>query len=544
MSLLEALLLDPLRMNVWIAVRTDSVAGTGTQNDPFDGSTQAKFDAIMNALPVAALGITSSGTTATATAINHGFANGNSVLMAGATGTNASNYNGTFTISSITPNTFQYTMNGSFTGSATGTISCRLSRSGGPMVPLPLNPPIAVHLGPGLFQTNGYTDGIAGGGGWQPRPAMKIVGSGMDVTILQLAGGSTNANFYAVGHAVSPGTQPNLLDYFDISDLTIDCNLAAFTGTSPASGAVRVMGNHAKVRRLKVINWGTKSSTSAPGFVVCVVTATTFASVEDCGIEECIAVNPASPSNAVPVTVFNAGGVEVPYGGPNLTVPLAYGIAPYIRNCFVDAGEASPFSPVVQGLSMAWCKAGIIEGNQVHNLGFGIVQQQTAAQDIVIRNNWFKNVNKGIWLGSIGPPSSGGTNNLTRAGSVATVTISGGHGLFIGDSALLTTSGAYNKLVVTVLSAGYSSTTFEFNTSNSATSDSVSAVQRVFGISNTTIEGNVVELATATSLVLIAIHADDAQGTSAPSVDETYSNYFMLTLLLVRLSVSMNFQQM
>ena len=39
MSLLDALLLDPYRINVWIAYRTDGVAGTGTQNDPYDGST-------------------------------------------------------------------------------------------------------------------------------------------------------------------------------------------------------------------------------------------------------------------------------------------------------------------------------------------------------------------------------------------------------------------------------------------------------------------------------------------------------------------------
>src|SRR5713101_6371264 len=110
MSLSEALLLDPLRMNIYIAIRTDGVAGTGTQNDPFDGSTQAKFDAIMNALPIPAVSITFVTTTATVTAINHGFANGNSVVIAGATGTDASKYNGTFTIASVTTNTFQYTM--------------------------------------------------------------------------------------------------------------------------------------------------------------------------------------------------------------------------------------------------------------------------------------------------------------------------------------------------------------------------------------------------------------------------------------------------
>ena len=50
MALIDALLLDPYRMDVWIAVRTDGVAGTGTHNDPYDGSTQAKFDAVMNGM--------------------------------------------------------------------------------------------------------------------------------------------------------------------------------------------------------------------------------------------------------------------------------------------------------------------------------------------------------------------------------------------------------------------------------------------------------------------------------------------------------------
>src|SRR6516164_8159168 len=98
MSLLDALLLDPLRMNVWVAVRTEAVpvAGTGTQNDLFDGSSAAKFDALMSALPVPVSGINYSATTATLTAISHGFSNGNSVLIAGVT--NSSLYNGTFSI--------------------------------------------------------------------------------------------------------------------------------------------------------------------------------------------------------------------------------------------------------------------------------------------------------------------------------------------------------------------------------------------------------------------------------------------------------------
>src|SRR2546426_10415872 len=89
MGLTDALLLDPYPFEIWIAQRSDGQKGTGTLNDPFDGSTAAKFDAIMSGLPG----------------------------------------------------------------------------------------PTCVHLGPGTFQTNGYSDDAAGG--WQIRPGLRIVGSGI-----------------------------------------------------------------------------------------------------------------------------------------------------------------------------------------------------------------------------------------------------------------------------------------------------------------------------------------------------------------------------
>jgi len=69
MSLLEAMLLDPYRINVWIAYRTDGGAGSGTQNDPYDGSTNL-------AAPVTISGFTNSGLEATATtSVAHGYSN-------------------------------------------------------------------------------------------------------------------------------------------------------------------------------------------------------------------------------------------------------------------------------------------------------------------------------------------------------------------------------------------------------------------------------------------------------------------------------------
>ena len=48
MGLLESLLFEPVRFSVWVAARTDGLAGAGTLSDPYDGSTVAKFDTLLN----------------------------------------------------------------------------------------------------------------------------------------------------------------------------------------------------------------------------------------------------------------------------------------------------------------------------------------------------------------------------------------------------------------------------------------------------------------------------------------------------------------
>lgn len=67
--------------------------------------------------------ITRTGQVATATSAAHGYTNGQSVLMAGA---NETEYNGTFVISNVTTNTFDYTVTGTPATPATGTITAAL----------------------------------------------------------------------------------------------------------------------------------------------------------------------------------------------------------------------------------------------------------------------------------------------------------------------------------------------------------------------------------------------------------------------------------
>ena len=52
MNRVDALLLDPSPFEIWIAVRSGGAKGSGTLNDPYDGSTSTKFDGIMGSLAV------------------------------------------------------------------------------------------------------------------------------------------------------------------------------------------------------------------------------------------------------------------------------------------------------------------------------------------------------------------------------------------------------------------------------------------------------------------------------------------------------------
>ncbi|HAM71143.1 MAG TPA: hypothetical protein DCM86_05825 [Verrucomicrobiales bacterium] len=278
-----------------------------------------------------------------------------------------------------------------------------------------LGPNTCVHLGPGTFVTAGYYEGITGS--WQLKPGMRIVGSGIDVTVIQRVNATNLAKqFYAMGHDLAlttPSVQPNLADFCEITSLTIDCNFANLGNASASAGAIRMMGNHCRVVRVRAKNWGAKSST-VPGFVLLLLTGNTnsgnassdVSGVVNCGIEECI-VNAPDAASATRITALHVGAKE----NPGTTE--AFGIGPYIRNCYVDGGA---FVTSRSGVNMSWCREGIIEGNQIVNVYCGGPSQgldgltyERGAQDVTLRNNIFRNVAAGPYYAV----SSAGINRLT-----------------------------------------------------------------------------------------------------------------------------------
>lgn len=97
-----------------------------------------------------------------------------------------------------------------------------------------------VHLSPGTYRTKGYW------GGFGIKTGQKILGSGMEATVLQfppgLHVGGSGACMIANGYPVTD---------VEICDLTCDCN--ALNHLDTYSGIV-LNGTHLAVRRVKVIN--------------------------------------------------------------------------------------------------------------------------------------------------------------------------------------------------------------------------------------------------------------------------------------------------
>ncbi|HEV2327591.1 MAG TPA: hypothetical protein VGY56_02245 [Verrucomicrobiae bacterium] len=103
-------------------------------------------------------------------------------------------------------------------------------------------PNCAIHILAGTYETWGQLN-------WRVKTGQKIIGSGIDVTILQF---STNTRIVQGGPAVITNDGSPVTNVV-VSDLTVDCN---YTGQAESHHGVIIDGTQNAVRRVKVINLG------------------------------------------------------------------------------------------------------------------------------------------------------------------------------------------------------------------------------------------------------------------------------------------------
>jgi hypothetical protein len=154
MRLTDALLLEPYAQaqDVWIALRTDGVKGSGTENDPYDGSRR-------QAPVVSVSGISYFDRWATATTVgNHGYHEGEMVTIDGVTGNDAGLFKGTFPIYDLRPSDptkFKYWMTAPPGSAAGGSITSSKVIYQFDVVMSGLPAYSIVRIGPGTFGTRG-----------------------------------------------------------------------------------------------------------------------------------------------------------------------------------------------------------------------------------------------------------------------------------------------------------------------------------------------------------------------------------------------------
>ncbi len=344
MELLDAFLLDAASLNLWIAARTDGVVGTGTAQDPYNGTTrQTKPIAITLSYLDDALQEARVSTAPFA----HSFVAGDVVTISGVTGPFATNWNGTFGIYEISEFGFRYFMKKAVPPAQPVPGSPQCVRLTFPFDEIMRNAPekIKMHIGPGVFQTRGFA--VGDDRGWQPKTGQKIIGAGFDVTVLQLLGADLpDQHYHVVGMNIEPDGTEAIVPFqsFEISDLTIDCNLDNQPARpdpgygNVACGAVRILGSGTRIRNVKAINWGTKSFAQGC-FVVSIIQASArpmsgghpiVTETQDNGIEDCICVQP-SKNNVRETTVLHIGGLA-----NSTNHAQCFGRAAFIRKNFVD----------------------------------------------------------------------------------------------------------------------------------------------------------------------------------------------------------------
>jgi hypothetical protein len=386
--------------------------------------------------------------------------------------------------------------------------------------------PITVYLGPGIFETKGYrTDNETSLSGWQPKKGMKIIGSGIEVTTIKLISATApDAHYCALGHALSASTQA---DYCEIAELSIDCGLPP--SPNMACGAIRLMGSHTRIRRVRAHNWGTRSGSQAC-VVFSLITATSGAGgiqTVDAGLEDCLANDPAADGNASRVTAFHAGGKE-----EVLTDSAeGFGTGPFIRNCFVDCGLTTPSKTGNYcGVSMGWCRLGIIEGNQIHNLDLGgPVQDRATTRDLVVRDNFYRNVARGpYWnLGIVNAPPAlalNATNSIIRddtfdaTGFTAKATTStADHKLQAGDRVQVSPAGGsppqYQGVFQITNVPAANQFRYQMESKPSANANNGGSAQKVFGVGKLLLEDNYFELTAGATPTAIEMEDNNGGGT-------------------------------
>ncbi|HXC36254.1 MAG TPA: hypothetical protein VNV43_10290 [Candidatus Acidoferrales bacterium] len=227
-------------------------------------------------------------------------------------------------------------------------------------------PNCAIHILAGAYETWGQVN-------WQVKTGQKIIGSGIDVTVLRFA---PNVPIKMNGPAVIANTTPatNVV----VSDLTVDCN---YTGQAESHHGIILDGTQNAVRRVKVKNLGHYPGSSTEAWGISLDNFWLPASYGNI-IEEC-EVDPLAGGHYVTAIGFGAGSDPTFISG-------------IMRNNRVFLTPDPNGAQIAFGIGGAWQTDCQFEDNYVDGADSGIAADTGGATNMLFAHNTFKHVYAGF----------------------------------------------------------------------------------------------------------------------------------------------------
>jgi preprotein translocase subunit SecG len=217
-------------------------------------------------------------------------------------------------------------------------------------------PSCRIHLLSGTYQTYGVATNA-----WIIKTGQKVIGSGIDNTIIHLNGSS-------IGNTVAGGTN------IEVLDLTVDAS-----GRTNQSG-IYIFGDHSAIRRVKAVNF---ENSTIEIFALSIVSywfggPTVFHS-EGNVIEEC----EVDISDQGPFSAINVGGGPSQYQSAS------------VRNNRVIATPRSSYNNRF-GINLSSNHDSLVEANYVYGVDAGFYSDSGSNTNVMILNNTFQNVLYGV----------------------------------------------------------------------------------------------------------------------------------------------------
>jgi len=276
-----------------------------------------------------------------------------------------------------------------------------------------LPPNSTLHIMGGTYQTAGRSYLKLG---WNVKTGQKILGSGIDVTVLQLIPGTPDDTGVLGSYADACGSN------MEVSDLTLDCN---YTPPNPVTyHGVALYGTRNAVRRVKVIN-AAHFGGNTESFAIDLSSGFAQQINSDGNIiEEC----EVSQYRGGALSAYAMNGDS----GPN------YWISGIIRNNRVFLAGTNCCTQV--GIGGAYTYNFLVEGNYVDGAAMGFYADTGGFTNTTVAHNTFKNCFYGVALQ--------GTTRQNLTFSFNTVLLNPNRFVYSASAFRFNSNGHYTNVVI------------------------------------------------------------------------------------------------